>query len=143
MTSFFLNFQRPIIFDFTIFFHRGNSKPNNERKRKPGPASATTTTTTKPATTSSNNVFRVKNLENILELKEEENLTLEENIVDVVVKKDPEQEELLGAPLQTNHSELKFRKNSIFAGKKTHFFDIFKSTKTHILTFSKVQKHIF
>ena len=31
-----------------------------------------------------------------------------------------------------SHSELKFRKNSIFVGRKTHF-----------LTFSKVQKNIF
>ena len=32
----------------------------------------------------------------------------------------------------TTHSELKFRKKSIYAGQKTHFF-----------IFSKVQKHIF
>ena len=47
-----------------------------------------------------------------------------------------------------SHSELKFRKKSIFAGQKTHFFyifkskkftffDIFKSTKTHFLLFQK------
>ena len=35
-------------------------------------------------------------------------------------------------PVPAAHSELKFRKNPILAGQKTHF-----------LTFSKVQKHIF
>ena len=35
--------------------------------------------------------------------------------------------------LRSAHSELKFRKKSIFAGQK----------KTHFLTFSKAQKHIF
>ena len=46
------------------------------------------------------------------------------------------------APDLTNHSELKFRKNPIFTGQKTHFL-YFQKYKNTFLTFSKVQKHIF
>ena len=47
-------------------------------------------------------------------------------------------------PVVPVQSEFKFRKKSIFVGQKTHFFFyIFKSTKIHFLTFSKVQKNIF
>ena len=43
----------------------------------------------------------------------------------------------------SGHSELKFQKKIHFRRTKTLFFYIFKSTKIHFLTFSKVQKHIF
>ena len=52
---------------------------------------------------------------------------------------------------KTSHSELKFRKKSIFAGQKMHFFlhfqkykntffDLFKRTKTHFLLLQKWEK---
>ena len=46
-------------------------------------------------------------------------------------------------PPMASHSELKFRKKYIFVGRKTHFFDIFKSTKTHFLLFQKWGKNPF